>query len=228
MPLPPKHLLKIVNSALFEGLDPHEIAILLDNPGVRVISKSAQEFVFMRGELPVALFLLLSGKISIEKVDLNGKRNMVSIFSQPGTVFAEVYLFLKDQEYDYDCRCLTDVEALVLPATLFDRRQENKFARALISNMLTVLSQKAFYLNRKLLVTGSHTLRQKIASFLLQHAGGQEQVRLGLKREDLADYLGVARPSLSRELKAMQADGLICVERESITLSNMTDLQNLT
>lgn len=34
MPLPPKHLLKIVNSALFEGLDPHEIAILLDNPGV--------------------------------------------------------------------------------------------------------------------------------------------------------------------------------------------------
>lgn len=228
MAIPARHLLKINHSDLFRGFDPHEIPMLLDNPGIRVINRSAHDYIFMRGELPVSLFILLSGKISVERVDINGKRSVMSVFSEPGMVFAEVYLFLDDQAYDYDCRCLTDVEALTMPRVLFDPENKHPFTQQLINNMLSILSQKAFYLNRKVLVLGSYTLRQKIASYLLQQAGPDAQVQLALKREDLADYLGTARPSLSRELKAMQADGLICIDRDAITLCNIQGLQKLT
>ncbi len=39
-----------------------------------------------------------------------------------------------------------------------------------------------------------------------------------MNREQLADFLGVARPSLSRELMRMQADGLVLVSKKTITV----------
>ena len=39
-----------------------------------------------------------------------------------------------------------------------------------------------------------------------------------MNREQLADFLGVARPSLSRELMRMQADGLIEVSKKRILI----------
>ena len=43
-------------------------------------------------------------------------------------------------------------------------------------------------------------------------------VELHMNREQLADFLGVARPSLSRELMRMQADGLVLVSKKTITV----------
>ena len=214
---------------LFQGLDEDQIRKLMTYKDVKILKRQAEEYVFSRGDVPEALFVLLSGKISVEKVDLNGKRSVVNVFREAGTVFAEVYLYLATHEYDYDCRCLEETRALSLPRYLFDSQADHDGILArLHRNMLQILSQKAFYLNQKVLVLSSFTLRQKIASYLLQQSGNKESVHLPLKREDLADYLGTARPSLSRELTSMEADGLIRVNRDEITLCDPGALQELT
>ena len=48
-----------------------------------------------------------------------------------------------------------------------------------------------------------------------------------MKREQLADFLGVARPSLSRELMKMQGDGLIAVEKKYIIIKDEQALELL-
>ena len=48
-----------------------------------------------------------------------------------------------------------------------------------------------------------------------------------MNREQLADFLGVARPSLSRELMKMQKDGLIEVGRKSIRICDRDAVEML-
>ena len=48
-----------------------------------------------------------------------------------------------------------------------------------------------------------------------------------MKREELADFLGVARPSLSRELMRMQADGLIEVSKKYIYIKDQDSIEML-
>ena len=43
----------------------------------------------------------------------------------------------------------------------------------------------------------------------------------------LAEYFGVARPSLEREITAMQNDGLIDADRREVTIKNKQQLMQL-
>ena len=48
-----------------------------------------------------------------------------------------------------------------------------------------------------------------------------------MNREELADYLGTTRPSLSRELMKMQEEGLIRVEKKFIYIPDREKLEVL-
>ena len=93
--------------------------------------------------------------------------------------------------------------------------------------MLRILSEKAFFLNQKLLILSSRSLRQKIAYYLLLQKEEGDAVQLGLNRESLADYLGTTRPSLSREMMRMEEEGYIQVEKDVITLLNPLGLEEM-
>lgn len=54
--------------------------------------------------------------------------------------------------------------------------------------------------------------------WLLDEAGEDDVVRMEMNREELADYLGVARPSLSRTLMKMQNEGIIEVGKKTIRI----------
>jgi CRP-like cAMP-binding protein len=51
-------------------------------------------------------------------------------------------------------------------------------------------------------------------------------VQLKMNREELADYLGVARPSLSRALMRMQKEEMIEVDRCRIKILNYEKIEN--
>ena len=82
-------------------------------------------------------------------------------------------------------------------------------------------------MTKKLHLLSSTSLKEKLAIYFLDNTDAAGRVKLGMNREDLADFLGVARPSLSRELMNMQKDGLIRVEREDVYIEDMDRLENL-
>ena len=49
---------------------------------------------------------------------------------------------------------------------------------------------------------------------------------LSMNREELADFMNTARPSLSRELMKMQEDGIIKIEKRNIQIIDFDALQN--
>ena len=93
--------------------------------------------------------------------------------------------------------------------------------------MLEILSENNFTITRKLHIVTTSSLRERIAIWLLDAADEKSEVALKMNREQLADFLGVARPSLSRELMKMQADGLIEVSKKMIKLRDRMALEQL-
>ena len=93
--------------------------------------------------------------------------------------------------------------------------------------MLSILAQKAYFLNQKVQILSCATLRQKIARILLKNCRPDGKVLLAMNREELADFLNTARPSLSRELMKMQDDGLITIQKRDIFITDFDGLQNI-
>ena len=99
--------------------------------------------------------------------------------------------------------------------------------KQITQNMLEILSENNFKITRKLHIVSTASLRERIAIWLIDSADDKESVELRMNREQLADFLGVARPSLSRELMRMQSDGLIKVGKKEIEICKRTELEEL-
>jgi len=89
------------------------------------------------------------------------------------------------------------------------------------ANYAQTLSEKLFFMSFK-------TIRQKLASYFLRLSATQgSQILLDRSQQELADYFGISRPSLAREVSHMQDDGLIKADRKQITILNKEKLKIL-
>lgn len=212
-------------SDLFKNLTKEEIdSFIKENKGLRRSLKRGEE-VFSQGEIPNYLFILEEGSVVVENISENGNRSIVNRFSKPGTVFGEVYLYLPERSYDYSCVCDVDSIILAIPKTALVMSGDNFKNSKVINNMLLILSEKAFYLNQKLLIQSGKTLREKLSRFFLSNSK-ESSLELEFNREELADFLGVTRPSISREIMNMKRDGLIDVVGNKVIL-NKEMLKNI-
>ena len=97
----------------------------------------------------------------------------------------------------------------------------------IVKNMLEIQSDKNFIMVKKLYLLSGKTLRERIAMWVLDNAGGRDRFSSSMKREELADYLGTTRPSLSRELMNMQDEGIILVDRSDIRILDREALEDM-
>ena len=97
----------------------------------------------------------------------------------------------------------------------------------MIRNMLGIFAHKAFFLTRRISLLSSGSLRRKVAALLLEHRRPDGSVTLTMNREQMADFLGVTRPSLSRELASMRDEGLLQIEGRSLRVPDPASLNFL-
>ncbi len=189
-------------------------------------------YVFRQGETPKNLFLILEGSVMISKDFASGKRDVLFVVGQ-GDVFGEMYLFADARTYWYDAIAQGKVKLLEIPWEFFYCFCSNacEHHRMITKNMLEIQSEKNFAMTRKLHLLSGTTLRERIALWLNEQAddnsAGTHIVRLAMNREELADYLGTTRPSLSRELMKMQQEQLIETDRNTIKIVDRDALEAL-
>jgi CRP-like cAMP-binding protein len=82
------------------------------------------------------------------------------------------------------------------------------------------LSANSQGMNRKITMLTQKTLRENIRDYLKEQSLRQNTSRivLPISKKELADHLGVQRPSLFRELKKMKDEGMIRIDRRSVTI----------
>ena len=198
----------------------------------KTVERSFEEgsYIFRQGETPRNLFLVLEGTVMISKDFASGKRDVLFMVGQ-GDVFGEMFLFADTKAYWYDAIAQGRVKVLEIPWQFFYCFCSNacEHHRMITRNMLEIQSEKNFTMTRKLHLLSGTTLRERIALWLIEQtdAAGADTVRLAMNREELADYLGTTRPSLSRELMKMQQEHLSEAERNTIRVGDRDALETL-
>ena len=218
---------KIKSSKLFMGMSEDDIVECLKDSKALVEEFSKDELIFHIGDESRYINILIEGTVNICRDSVEGKRSIVAIFSEPGEMFGEVFLFLKNAGYEHYAKAAAKLKLLKIPKLyLFAPSSKDKSYQSIfLSNMLTILASKNYYLNRRVQILSCSSLRQKIAMYLLQNKEAGDVVKMALSREELADILNTARPSLSRELMNMQDEGIIEVKKNSIYIKNMEALE---
>ncbi len=218
---------KIKDNILFKGLSQDEIELCLKCSDARLKDYEKNQIIFSQMDPPKALYVLIGGSVSVCKDTPDGRRYIVTNIEE-GDIFGEVYVFLKKADYNYYVLSNMNSTVLAIPKEYFFTTCDNSCnAHSLIiQNMLGILAQKAYFLNNKVQLLTSGSLRQKIAKYLLDNCNNKKYVKLSMNREQFASYLNVTRPSLSRELINMQEDGLIEVDRDMIKIMDMDKLSS--
>lgn len=186
------------------------------------------ELIFGQNDKPKNLYLLLKGQVIITKYFPSGRRDIL-FHVRENQVFGEIFLFANEEYYWYDALAVKDCQVLVLPYGFIYGMCPNvcDHHKQIIQNLLDIQSKKNLQMSKKLHILTSATLKQKLILLLLDEQDENHEVHLDMTREELADYLGVARPSLSRTLKELEQAGIIENKRKIIRLKNLEKIEEI-
>lgn len=216
-------ILAIKKSDLFKDFSEKEIELLLTNnasiiksfsPGMRIISEE---------DVPNKIMILISGKVIIAKDSLAGKRMLLASIENTGELFGEVFVFMDMPCYAMYAEAEAQSKILFIFKSILE--DENEYSQKLIKNLMSIFAKKAYSLNQKLKIVGAYSLREKISRFLIDRQNSEGEIVENISREKMAEYLNVARPSLSRELGKMAKENIIKLGNKKIKILNQTKLE---
>lgn len=217
-----------LDTGLFKDVCREEMSEMLSCAKAYEREYEPDSYVFRQGEPPKKLFLILEGSVMIAKDYASGKRDVLFMV-EAGDVFGEMFLFSDSKSYWYDAIAQGKTRILEIPWTFFYCFCNNACKRhqMITRNMLEIQSEKNFLMTRKLHLLAGTTLRERIILWLCDQSDAQQRdcISLSMKREELADYLGTTRPSLSRELAKMAQEGLISLDRNHIRILDREALE---
>ena len=211
----------LTTTQLFYGINESEINELLPCLGANERKFQKEEIVFRAG-LPVnQIGLVESGSVNIV---VNFYWGNCNIFAHVGAgqVFAENYAAIPGKELLCEVVACEETQVLFLNMQniLTTCSRACAFHTRLIKNMLRISAQKNLNLSARMMHTASHSLRQRLLSYLSEQAleNGTPHFTIPFNRQQLADYLAVNRSSMSKELSRMQEEGLLTYHKNRFTL----------
>lgn len=213
----------LAQTSLAEGMNAEEVAELLASSDVTLHTYPKGAFIFHDGDMPHSLYILLEGEVHILKDTYSGRQIFISEIDRPGDMFGEVYEVLR-RPYDMYVRAVTKVKLLEVSSHLFTLDLDETPRRSALivqRNLMKIFAGKAYAMHTKLKILASGSLREKIVRYLFPHIDKDGYVTLTVSREFIAAYLAVSRPSLSRELSAMQREGIIEAAGRTIRIVDM-------
>jgi CRP-like cAMP-binding protein len=183
------------------------------------------EVVVHAGERVKNLFIVLSGSVRGEMIDYSGKIVKIEDIEAPKPL-ASAFLFGKENKFPVTVTTNCQANILAVPVSEFLKLLQ--LNTQLLENYLNSISSRAQFLSQKLNFLSFKTIKEKVAHFLLQQAGDEfHSFELKNTQQQLSDLFGVTRPSLARVLGNMQHEGLINIEKKTVSLLNKKGLNEL-
>jgi CRP-like cAMP-binding protein len=210
---------------VFMGLTENETKTLLNKIHFQIRNFTKDEIVVVAGEQVQNLYVVIEGSVKGEMIDYSGKTIKIEDIEAPKPL-ATAFLFGKENKFPVTVTANNHGKMLVIPVPEFLKLLQ--LNAKLLRNYLNNISTRAQFLSQKLHFLSFKTIKEKVAHFLLKQAGADfHSIELKNTQQQLADLFGVTRPSLARVFSEMQNEGLIKIERKTVTLLDKKRLNNL-
>lgn len=217
---------KFQSTDLFYEMSSEEIRRVMKCSGGEIRSYEKNSLIFEEGESPRYIFSLLKGRLLMSKHFLSGRRNVICEIHE-NEVFGVLVDAVDNETYWYDAIAAADCEVLCIPwKFLFGMCPKVCPAhRNFIRNMFRIQADFNVYQMKKLNILSGASVEARIGRLILGRMDRDGTLDFNMNREELADYLGVTRPSLSRSLMQMQKKGLIEVRRSRVKVLDREELE---
>lgn len=143
--------------------------------------------------------LVLSGKLISYSLSENGSEGVLFEFYKGSTIGANL-LFGESNEYPMNIYCSENSTIIHL-----SKKAVNTLLRehSFVMEFIKSISLNSQGMNKKIAMYSQKTLRDNLVDYFiaLSNEAGSKTIYLPITKKQLADYLGVQRPSLFRELK---------------------------
>ena len=163
--------------------------------------------------------IINKGSINIIKINYNETETIIDIITQNDILSTMNYNILDE---DYELTTNEETNILIID---FDKILECKVGtntyNQFLKNILNIFSNKLLDSNNHIEVLTNRTIRNKLLSYFrqLSKKNGSNIIYLPFNYTSLANYLGVDRSSMNRELKNLKEENLIETKGTRIKLN---------
>lgn len=187
-------LLKIMP---FRGMSETELASLLFGGYGSVRRFATGDFIALQGSLCRGLYVLVSGRVRAAMVNADGKEVTIEEIEAPA-LLASAFVFATENRFPVQISAIKPCEVCVVGK----ERLTEAMSRipSLMAGFLTDISDRSAFLGRKLNEFALLDLKKRILEYLKTNPVIRNQ-------REVAQRLGVTRPSLARALSELAKEG---------------------
>jgi len=189
------------------------------------------ETIVREGDRPLGFTVIREGSAKAYRTTFDGREQILYIFPE-NDYFGARFLFT-EEKVPYSVEALEDTKVCILSKEQFSSLllEHSSVALQIIEAMANRMSRLELVLQGM----GGRNAELRIASLLLElkdtygkKNGEYLEITLPLSREGLANYLGLARETLSRKLAQLEEDGIIeNVGAKTLRIVDIVRLQDL-
>ncbi len=164
--------------------------------------------------------IILKGKAELIRYDYLGNRTIIEILKE-NDIFGEVF-----SNYNIDelsIKATEETTILFIDYYHITKRCKKAcpYHSKLVENVLNILSNKIVNSNERIEILAKRSTREKLLAYFEITAKQKlsKSFVIPFTYTDLADYLGVDRSAMQRELKNLKDEGFIKTNGKKITLT---------
>ena len=197
----------------------------LDNINYTIKTYRKNELFIRQGDVCDALYMLTQGSVKTEMITENGSLLGIEIIKAPRPL-APAFLFSDNNHFPVDVTTLEEVEIMKIPKEVIVQLMTTN--PDFMQKYLTHNANRTQFLTNRLQLLSIKTIKGKLAHFLLESANGTDKpFEINRNQTELAEFFGVARPSLARSLSEMVQDELISINKKEYRILNSNGLRKL-
>jgi CRP-like cAMP-binding protein len=216
----------LTRASLFRNISPEEIQKVFSSVQARIKRYNSGSLIAQSGDQVNSMMRVLSGTAKGEMIDYAGRVIKIEDIPAPGTL-ASAFMFGNNNSFPVNVAAVTDTELLIIEKAEFLRLLKSN--EKILVNFLDMISNRSQFLSGKIKFLNFKTIKEKLAQYILQAAGTDStEVTLKMTQNELADFFGVARPSIGRALGELEDEGLIISKGRFIKILDKDRLSDLT
>jgi CRP-like cAMP-binding protein len=212
-----KHMDLIEKSLLLSHLSKKEVSSCFKDGSFHISTYGKNNIIHFSGEVCRGLEIILSGQVSVERIDEAGNLMTIAEF-YGGEILGGNLLFSKKPYYPMTITARQPTIVLTI-----DKERLLKLFSAnsvFLRSYLEFVADHTTILGDRIQHYVGKTIRECIIAYLEHERQKQNSntILLPITKKAWAERIGVSRTSLSRELAKMKKDGLIIYDSKSVTL----------
>jgi len=203
---------------LFNDMSQEEIQDFLKCNKAKFITLKKGENLIYKGGKINKVALVISGMLSVYRIDYWGRRDILSTVSE-NNLFGAGYAYARKGEVPVSIEASVDSQIILIDSQKLITPCKNACTchQKILVNLIKILAKRNVILLDKIQNLSHRSTREKILSLISSFAENSVAI-LPYDRQEMADYLCIDRASLSRELSKLQKENVIKFKKNKFIL----------